>query len=289
MKSIKIKTPAKINLTLEILNKREDGFHNIQSIMQTVSLYDFIEISAEEGNGIKLSGNSNEIPYNNSNLCYKAAELFLKETKIKSLLKINIKKNIPVSAGLAGGSTNAAGVLYGLNELFNQPLSRESLHKLASKLGSDVNFCLEGGTKIAEGRGEILRETEDIPEINLVIVKPKNVAISAKEAYVTYAKLKNKPQSIKTQEILKDSKNKENIIKNLNNHLEEAVKVLYPEVTELKKYLIERGCLSSLMSGSGSSVFGIYEGEIPSIDLPENEYDIFYVKTTNHGVSIVKP
>ena len=195
MEKIKLRCPAKINLTLKVLNKREDGFHNIDSVMQTISLYDYLTIAAKKSDciAIKLSGTSDEIPYNEKNLVYKAAKLFLDRVGFSAEIEIFIEKNIPVSAGLAGGSTDAAGALYGLNELFEQPLSRTELHELCAKLGSDLNFCLEGGRQKTSGRGEIL-ESLPFEEFSVSLIKPVNLGISAKEAYTKFsAKLNTSP------------------------------------------------------------------------------------------------
>ncbi len=206
---IKIQCPAKINLTLKITGKRDDGFHNIDSVMQTINLFDYLTISIEESdhNEIVLSGTSDEIPYNEKNLVYKAAILFvesikkchpefisgsqsemLKQVQHDKSVKITvfIEKNIPIAAGLAGGSTDAAGTLYGLNKLFGEPLSREKLHELCAQLGSDLNLCLEGGCQRTTGRGEIL-EPMPFEEFNVSLIKPTNLGISAKEAYTKFS------------------------------------------------------------------------------------------------------
>ena len=184
---IKIQCPAKINLGLKVLKKRDDGFHDIESIMQAISLFDYITIFAEpwENTEIVLSGSSSEIPYDEQNLVYKAAELFMQTMQPHSI-NIHIEKNIPVSAGLAGGSADAAGTLYGLNEFFSNPLSQEELHELCSQLGSDLNFCLEGGRQLAQGRGEILTPLE-FEEFFVTLIKPLDLRISAKEAYEKWA------------------------------------------------------------------------------------------------------
>lgn len=189
LNTIKIQCPAKINLTLKIIGKRDDGFHNLDSIMQTISLFDYLTIKVEPSDKteIILSGTSDEIPYNEKNLVYKAATLFLETTKIKSDYRISIfiEKNIPVAAGLAGGSTDAAGTLYGLNRIFDEPLSRKKLHELCAKLGSDLNLCLEGGRQKTSGRGEIL-ESLPFEEFDVSLIKPINLGISAKEAYTKF-------------------------------------------------------------------------------------------------------
>ena len=161
---IRVQCPAKINLSLKVVGKRPDGFHDIESVMQAISLCDFLTVEVEDGNefSIELSGTSDKIPYNGKNLVWKAGELFFEklECRPKVKIRVNIEKNIPVEAGLAGGSTDGAGMLFALNELFQNVLSREELHELCAKLGSDLNFCLEGGRKMTRGRGEVL---EDLP------------------------------------------------------------------------------------------------------------------------------
>ncbi len=230
MKKIKIQCPAKINLDLRVYPRdKKTGYHNIRSIMQAINLYDYVTLELDDGDEIILSGTSNEIPYDDNNLCYKAAKLFFQKTKKSYKLKIYIEKNIPVCAGLAGGSTDAAGVLYGLNKLLNLPLSDDELDELASKLGSDLNFCLRGGTKLCKGRGE---KIIDMPFFNfkLSLIKPKNLKISAKEAYEAFDNLK------------KES--------NMRNDLEFALVQTekYPEINYLSS-------LNLQMSGSGPTFF----------------------------------
>lgn len=186
---IKVKCPAKINLDLRVFKKDEKtGFHPIKSIMQAINLFDFLTIELNDGDCIQLSGTSNEIPYDEKNICYKAAKLYLETINKKFDIKIYIEKNIPVCAGLAGGSTDGAGVLFGLNKLCAEILSFEKLNELAASLGSDLNFCLIGGTKLCCGRGE---KINDMPFYNfkLSLVKPKNLKISAKEAYLAFDNL----------------------------------------------------------------------------------------------------
>ena len=230
MKQIKIKCPAKINLDLRVFPlDKKTGFHSIKSIMQTIGLFDFITIKLNDGNNISLFGTSDEIPYDEKNICYKAAKLFFEKINKTFDVSIFIEKNIPVCAGLAGGSTDGAGVLYGLNKILDYPLTINELHELAQKLGSDLNFCLEGGTVLCTGRGEILTK---MPFYNfkLSLVKPKHLKIAAKEAYQTFDLIK------------KES--------NMRNDLEFAL-------LESKKYP-ELEFLSSLglqMSGSGPTYF----------------------------------
>ena len=283
MKRIKVKTPAKINLTLEILNKREDGFHNIQSIMQTISLYDYLTFEVEKANGIKinLSGNSTEIPYNEKNLVYKCAQKFLNEANIDNVkINVYIEKYIPVSAGLAGGSTNGAGTFYALNKLFNNPLSKEKIEELCASMGSDLNFCLNGGCMLCTSRGEI---TEKVPffEQSVFLIKPKMLGISAKEAYTKYANLKDKTvlnNTLKLKKLLEENKFDKTLI---CNGLENA---LFPDYEELRE--IKEKVKDSLMSGSGSTFF-VLDKEL-NTTLNKEEYDIFEnLKTISTGVEEV--
>ncbi|OGH95784.1 MAG: 4-(cytidine 5'-diphospho)-2-C-methyl-D-erythritol kinase [Candidatus Melainabacteria bacterium GWF2_32_7] len=248
-------------------------------------------------NKIELSGNSDQIPYDKTNLVYKAADLFLKKANLKGFnIKIYIEKNIPVAAGLAGGSSNAAGTLWGLNRIFENILSSSEIHELASQMGSDLNFCLEGGTQVTTSRGEILSRITT-PDLNIVIIKPKNLFISAKEAYekwdlrvAFFATLSAKNATLSAKNAPKNQIKKENkilssqsFIKLLNNNLEEGILPDYPEIQEIKDYLIQKGCKNALMSGSGPSVFGIYEGEIDLSDA-RPDWECFKVKTIDFGI-----
>lgn len=280
MKNIEIKCPAKINLTLEIVNKREDGFHNLKSIMQTIDLFDTlkIKVSKFDKNEILLSGNSNEIPYNESNLVYKAAKLFLDKTGLDNTkIEIFIDKNIPVSAGLAGGSTDAAGTLYGLNKIFDEILSREELHELCATLGSDLNVCLEGGCVLATSRGEVIEKLPYDLKLPVTLIKPKKLGISAKEAYTKYALKENKPRYNLTEKMLEAFKNNETINNYLYNDLEYAVFDDYKELQFIKTKLPQ-----SIMSGSGSTYFVLE-------NLAENPFNEDYQVISNlhfisHGV-----
>lgn len=280
MKKLKIKTPAKINLTLEVLNKREDGFHNLQSIMQTISLYDCLTFIVEPNNvlEINLSGNSKEIPYNESNLVYKAAVKFLEKAQIKNIkLSVYIEKHIPIAAGLAGGSTNAAGTFYALNKLFNNPLSEKQIDELCALLGSDLNFCLYGGCALCTSRGEVI---EKIPfyEQSVSLIKPKNLGISAREAYINFSKLSDKSNPNNTSK-MKDLLMKGQFDKTLiYNSLEKA---LFPTYEELR--IIKSRVENSLMSGSGSTFFVL--SPTLKTDLNLKDYDVFeHLKTISTGV-----
>lgn len=283
MHEIKVKCPAKINLTLEVLNKREDGFHNIQSVMQTIDLFDVLTIKTEPSSKfwIKLSGTSDEIPYDEKNLVYKAALLFIEQTNLPAnTISIHIEKNIPIAAGLAGGSTDAAGTLWGLNKLFDNILSDKELHELCAKLGSDLNFCLEGGCQLATSRGEIL-EKLPFQEFSLSLIKPKRLGISAKEAYTKFSELKSKQNFDMTSKLfaaLKSDKSEKAEIKNyLHNDLEIALLKDYQELEKIKN-----SYSNCLMSGSGSTFF-ILEKEIKNID--ENFWIATNLKSIPYGIA----
>ena len=258
MKKIKVAAPAKINLTLEVLNKRSDGFHNIKSIMQAIDLYDYLSFEILETNSSKnsiyLSGNSDKIPYNEKNLVYKAIEKFLLKSKISGVsINVYIEKNIPVEAGLAGGSTDASATFFALNLLFDNKFSKNEIQELCASLGSDLNFCLTGGRAICTGRGEVITPIETTP-LKLSLIKPKNFGISAKEAYTKFSCL---PDELKV-----DFKYTEKMQKSfdeafLYNSLQHAVFNDYVELQEIKTKLPK-----SVMSGSGPTFF-LLEEKIP--------------------------
>ncbi len=280
--SVKVKCPAKINLTLEIVNRREDGFHNIKSIMQTISLYDYLKISIEEAeeNKIFLSGTSKEIPYDEKNLVHKAVVLFLKEAKIDNLsVNIHIEKNIPIAAGLAGGSTDAAGTIWGLNYLLNV-FNDEKMNIICSKLGSDLNVCLNGGTILATSRGEITQKIKDI-QSDLTLIKPINLGVSAREAYSKYARKEYKPQNNMTEKMIELIKNNKEINNCLYNDLEYAIFDDYKELQKIKSVYPE-----SIMSGSGSTYFVLKN--LQKSLLSEDFLFINDLKFISSGVSLVE-
>ncbi len=277
---IKVKTPAKINLTLEVLNKREDGFHNIQSIMQTVNLYDYLTFVVQKSDKMQivLTGNSEEIPYDERNLVYKAIVKFLQKANIENVkVEVYIEKNIPVCAGLAGGSTNAAGAFFAMNKLFDNILSVDEIEELCASMGSDLNFCLNGGCRLCTSRGEITQELPFV-ETDISIIKPKKLGISAKEAYTKFASLQDKTNpdnTTKLARLLMENKFDKSLI---YNSLEKALFPDYEQLRELKTKV-----KNSLLSGSGPSFF-VLESSL-NANFDEKEYDIFEnLKTISTGV-----
>ncbi len=287
MQQVKIQTPAKINLTLEVLDKRPDGFHNIQSIMHTISLSDYLTISVEKSdcaeNEIELSGTSTEIPYDEKNIVYKALKKYFDAADIKNKkVLVYIEKNIPVSAGLAGGSTNASGALYGVNEIFENALSREELHKIASELGSDLNFCLEGGCALCTSRGEIIEKLSSA-DFFVSLIKPKNLGISAKEAYQKFALLEDKSHPNNTEKLKKLLENGEFNKDLIYNSLEKSILPDYEILSDIKENVKD-----SLMSGSGPT-FLVLRDKLNSTKIYDTAvFDVFENLTTvNFGAKKV--
>lgn len=258
MKEIKIPAPAKINLALDIQDKRPDGYHNVEMIMQSIGLADVITIKKSD-EGIKVTTSNDRLSGGKSNLAYQAAELILSETGVKSGVEIDIKKNIPLSAGLAGGSTDAAAVLKGINKLYQSGLTQVQLANLAARIGSDVPFCLRGGTAYAHGRGELIKQLPDIKKIYLVLVKPP-VSVSTARIYQEYDRIlpERKSSIDKFHVLLKEGKDiKWN--EGWYNILEPVTTTIVPDIIKIKNLLLKKGAIFSLMSGSGPTVFGIVD------------------------------
>ncbi len=248
-------SPAKVNLILRVIKKREDGFHDIFSVMQPVSLFDHISIEVKEGDSISVSSDRTDLPADSSNLAYRAARLFFDLTGIKKSAAIHIQKNIPVGGGLGGGSSNAATVLIGLNGLTGAGLSEKELMDESSKLGSDVPFFILKGAAVATGRGEVLKKIT-LPRFNYVLVNPG--------LHVSTAWVYNNLDLTKKVEdnILSYSEaglwEGERIKRLLVNDLEPVTAKRYPVISELKRELDGLGALGALMSGSGPTVFGVF-------------------------------
>lgn len=253
---------AKINLGLEILFKRPDGFHEIKSIMQSICLSDTLEIELLEGSGIELETLGTEDIKTEDNLVFRAAELFLRECGKKFALKMRLIKRIPQMAGLGGGSSDAACTLKALNELSNFPLSDKELFSLASKLGSDVTFFLSEGTALVSGRGEIIASLGTLPRFFLLIAMPR-FRSSTKELYSRF----NKEEVSDIIEIgalvkLLDKQKYEEFFLSLKNRFEDLLTAEdAAEVLSLKEMFLKTGALGASLSGSGSAVFGVYPNE----------------------------
>lgn len=251
-------SPAKVNLVLRVLKKRDDGYHDIFTVMQPIDLYDEVSIEVSPGSLITVDCAHPGVPSDSSNLAYKAAELMLKAAGLKRRINITIRKNIPVAAGLGGGSSDAATVLTGLNTLLKAGLGVERLMETGSLLGSDVPFFILNGPAIAEGRGEILRRIE-IPAYDYVLINP-GFKVSTSWTYSNLDLTKRHEDNILSYsdgffgdiERLKDR---------LVNDLEEVTSRKFPEIERLKNALKDHGALGALMSGSGPTVFGVFRSE----------------------------
>ena len=250
------KAPAKINLSLDILKKREDGYHELKMIMQTVSLYD--ELYIEEADEISMECNKPDIPLNNKNLAWKAADAFFEYTSINKGCKINLIKHIPDGAGLGGGSSDAATVLLALNDIYKTNLIDNELINIAVKIGADVPFFILKGTCLAEGIGEKLTKIENNTNPFVLIHKP-SFSISTKWAYENL-KLNDK-NSYDINKIIDNLKKPEYNFSDIFNYLEDVSVSKFTEINDIKNKMKNLGATASLMSGSGSSVFGIFNNK----------------------------
>ena len=256
-----IKAYAKINLGLDVIRRREDGYHEVRMIMQNIGLYDELTINKKDEAGIEILVDSCELPTNEDNLIYKAAKLLFDRFDIREGVTVNLRKNIPIAAGLAGGSTDAAATLIGINEIFDLKLSKEELMELSVKIGADVPYCILGGTAIAEGIGEILTPITSCPNCFVLIAKPP-VGVSTPHVY----------KSLKLDEIVHpdidaiisgiENKDIRTVADNLGNVLESVTIKEHPEIADIKNMMTDNGAMASLMSGSGPTVFGLFDNEV---------------------------
>ena len=258
MKKAVTKAFAKINLSLDVLGKLENGYHEVQMVMQTVSVFDLVTVETTES-GISLTTNLPFLPTDNGNIAYKAAEEFFNYTGIRGGVKIDISKRIPVGAGLAGGSSNASAVLKTMNKLFNAGLSLKELCSIGVKLGADVPYCILGGTRLAEGIGEKLSSLPKIPKCSVVLVKPA-FSISTKAVYEKIDSCTDfrRPETKNLIDGLHEG-NLEKIVSSMGNVLEEVSITEHPILQTAKNELIELGAIGAQMSGSGPTVFGIFK------------------------------
>lgn len=261
MKEIEVRAYAKINLTLDVTGERPNGYHEVRMIMQNINLYDRLTIKQIVKNDIILSTGTAPIPSGEDNLICKACKAFFEATGLSSGLFIEIDKRIPVAAGMAGGSADAAATLQGLNELFETGLTSEELCKIGAKLGADIPFCIIGGTVLAEGIGEILTPLNPAPDCHLLIVKPAQ-GISTKLVYDELApssELKHPDTDAMIAAI--NAGSIKDVASNLRNVLESVTIPHVPVIDDIKNEMVELGALGSLMSGSGTTVFGIFDSK----------------------------
>ncbi|WP_100332730.1 4-(cytidine 5'-diphospho)-2-C-methyl-D-erythritol kinase [Bacillus xiapuensis] len=253
-----MKAPAKINLTLDVLYKREDGYHEVEMIMTTVDLADRIELEPLRTDEIRIISHNRFVPDDSRNLAYQAARLLKERYHIRSGVAISIEKLIPVAAGLAGGSSDAAAALKGLNQLWGLGLSLDELAKLGAEIGSDVSFCVYGGTALAKGRGEQIQRLPAPPNCWVVLAKP-TIGVSTAEVYknLKLERLKHPDTAAMKQAI--ETQNYESMCAHIGNVLESVTLKLHPEVAQIKEQMERFGADAVLMSGSGPTVFGLIQ------------------------------
>lgn len=257
---IQLKALAKINLGLDVLRRREDGYHEVKMIMQTISLHDDLEIRRIKTPEIQVKTNLYYLPTNENNLVYKAAKLLMDEFGIKEGVAIQLKKRIPVAAGMAGGSTDGAAVLWGMNQMYGLGLSRQELMERGVKLGADVPYCVQRGTALAEGIGERLSVLPSMPKCTILIAKP-GISVSTKFVYENLhandLKPEQHPDVDSMIEAMKE-KNLDLLCERMGNVLETVTIPAYPVIQEIKKHMMACGAAGAMMSGSGPTVFGIF-------------------------------
>ena len=259
---MELKATAKINLGLDVLRKREDGYHDLRMVMQMTGMFDRISMFPRAGRpGISFRTNLPYIPANENNLAYRAAKLLMDEFEVNDGLSINLQKFIPVAAGLAGGSTDAAAVLVGTNKLFHLGLSPEELMVRGKKLGADVPYCLLGGTALAEGIGEVLTPLPNLPSCSILLAKPP-VSVSTKEVYgaLHADEIEIHPDIDGMVEALKAG-DLRGVCDRCANVLEDVTAPSRPVIGEMEQDMKKMGALCSIMSGSGPTVFGVFDDE----------------------------
>ena len=261
MKEIRMKALAKINLGLDVVKKREDGYHEVRMIMQTVKLYDQIDIHKMDKPGIRLKTNLQYLPVDENNLAYRAARLLIEEFGIPKGVSIRLRKVIPIAAGMAGGSSDAAAVLVGLNRIFQLGLTKQELMERSVKLGADVPYCILRGTALAEGIGEKLTRLPAMPKCHVLIAKP-GIHVSTKMVYtnlradelVSHPDIDGQIAAIRERDLRRAAEL-------MGNVLETVTIPAYPVIGKIKEKMMAYGALGAMMSGSGPTVFGLFEDE----------------------------
>ena len=260
IKHLSLKAYGKINLGLDVLRRREDGYHDVRMIMQTVGIFDRVDLIRKEEPGIQVETNLYYLPTNENNLVYKAAKLLMDEFQVQEGLLIRLRKFIPVAAGMAGGSSDAAAVLFGVNKMFRLGLTTEDLMERGVKIGADVPYCILRGTALSEGIGEVLTKLPAGPQCQVLVAKP-GINVATKFVYENLHANDLKPeqhpdidgmiQAIQDQDL-------QGIAGKLGNVLETVTVKEYPVIQKIKDKMLEFGAIGSLMSGSGPTVFGLF-------------------------------
>lgn len=260
--TIKLRALAKINLGLDVLGRRENGYHDVRMVMQTIYLYDNVTLTKTKTAGIQLKTNLFYLPVDEKNIAYKAAKMLMDEFQIEEGVHITLDKHIPVAAGMAGGSSNAAAVLVGMNRLFELGLSEEELMERGVSLGADVPYCVMRGTVLAEGIGEILTPLAPLPKCYILVAKP-SISVSTKTVYekLDAHEIEVHPDIDGVIAGLERGDLKK-VAESMGNVLERVTIEDYPIIQEIKDAMREAGALNAMMSGSGPTVFGIFDDKM---------------------------
>ena len=261
MDKIQLKALAKINLGLDVLRRREDGYHEVKMIMQTIGLHDDLEIRKTKTPGIQVKTNLYYLPTNENNLVYKAAKLLMDEFQIQDGVSIQLKKRIPVAAGMAGGSSDGAAGLWGINQMYGLGLSMQALMERGVRLGADVPYCIQRGTALAEGIGEKLSVLPPMPKCTILIAKP-GISVSTKFVYENLHANDLKPEQHPDVDSMIEAMRQKDLgllCSRMGNVLETVTIPAYPVINEIKRTMMDNGAIGSMMSGSGPTVFGIFD------------------------------
>lgn len=264
MDKIQLKALAKINLVLDVLRRREDGYHEVKMIMQTIGLHDDLEIRKTKTPGIQVKINLYYLPTNENNLVYKAAKLLMDEFQIQDGVSIQLKKRIPVAAGMAGGSSDGAAVLWGINQMYGLGLSMQALMERGVRLGADVPYCIQRGTALAEGIGEKLSVLPPMPKCTILIAKP-GISVSTKFVYENLHANDLKPEQHPDVDSMIEAMRQKDLgllCSRMGNVLETVTIPAYPVINEIKRTMMDNGAIGSMMSGSGPTVFGIFDSPV---------------------------
>ena len=271
IKHLSLKAYGKINLGLDVLRRREDGYHEVRMVMQTVGLYDRIDLVRKDAPGIAVETNLHYLPANENNLAWKAASLLMEEFQVKEGVQIRLRKFLPVAAGMAGGSSDAAAVLFGVNKMFGLGLTRCQLMERGVAIGADVPYCVLRGTALSEGIGEILTPLPPVPQCQVLIVKPA-VSVSTRFVYEHLKADQLRPDQHPDIDGMLEAIRRGDlygIAGCLGNALETVTIPAYPVIGQIKEQMMERGSIGCLMSGSGPTVFGLFSSPRAAADAYE--------------------
>ena len=262
---LELKAFAKVNLGLDVLRRREDGYHEVSMVMQSIRLFDRLILSINPYGDIRLTSNLSHLPLNENNLVYQAIDIMRKEYGIKDGISVRIEKHIPIAAGLAGGSSDAAAALIGMNQMFSLGIREQRLMELGVTLGADIPFCIMRGTALSQGIGEILTPLPPVPECWLLIVKP-SFSMSTRFVYqhldpktALHPDIDGMVEAIKRGDLA-------GMTERMGNSLEQVTAAHFPDIISMKEKMTELGAMNAIMSGSGSTVFGVFDQKDPAVE-----------------------